>query len=91
MHRQRKILNQAQVNELQVAQDNSPDGASAMRFQAVRLYGTGYGICLSHTVFSLSQVHIHKQSTQDSANWLGGVDIDFGHEHDDGFGWREVV
>jgi transposase len=44
MHRKRKVLNQEQVNELQVAQDNSPDGASAMRFQAVRLYGTGYAV-----------------------------------------------
>jgi len=44
MHRQRKVLKQEQVNELQVAQDNSPDGASAMRFQAVRLYGTGYRV-----------------------------------------------
>lgn len=44
MHRKRKLLKQEQVNELQVAQDNSPDGASAMRFQAVRLYGTGYRV-----------------------------------------------
>lgn len=44
MHRKRKLLSQEQVNELQVAQDNSPDGASAMRFQAVRLYGTGYSV-----------------------------------------------
>ena len=44
MHRQRKKLNQEQVNELQVAQDNSADGASAIRFQAVRLYGTGYAV-----------------------------------------------
>jgi len=44
MHRQRKKLSVEQVNELQVAQDNSPDGTSAMRFQAVRLYGTGYAV-----------------------------------------------
>lgn len=44
MHRKRKKLNNEQVNELQVAQDKSPDGASAMRFQAVRLYGTGYAV-----------------------------------------------
>jgi transposase len=44
MHRQRKKLSIEQVNELQVAQDNSPDGASAMRFQAVRLYGSGYAV-----------------------------------------------
>jgi transposase len=44
MHRKRKILNEEQVNELQVAQDNSADGASAMRFQAVRLYGTEYRV-----------------------------------------------
>ena len=44
MHRQRKKLSMEQVNELQVAQDRSPDGASALRFQAVRLYGTGYAV-----------------------------------------------
>lgn len=44
MHRQRKELSIEQVNELQVAQDKSPDAASAIRFQAVRLYGTGYRV-----------------------------------------------
>jgi transposase len=44
MHRQRKKLSIEQVKELQVGQDKSPDGASAMRFQAVRLYGTGYTV-----------------------------------------------
>jgi transposase len=44
MHRQRKKLSIDQVNELQVGQDKSRDGASAMRFQAVRLYGTGYAV-----------------------------------------------
>jgi transposase len=44
MHRQRKKLSYEQVNELQVGQDKSPDGASALRFQAVRLYGTGYAV-----------------------------------------------
>lgn len=44
MHRQRKNLSIEQVNELQVGQDKSPDAASAMRFQAVRLYGTGYAV-----------------------------------------------
>jgi transposase len=44
MHRQRKKLSIEQVNELQVAQDRSPDAASALRFQAVRLYGTGYPV-----------------------------------------------
>jgi transposase len=44
MHRQRKGLSIEQVNELQVAQDKSPDAVSALRFQAVRLYGTGYPV-----------------------------------------------
>ena len=44
MYRQRKKLSVEQVNELQVAQDKSADAASAMRFQAVRLYGTGYRV-----------------------------------------------
>ena len=44
MHRQRKKLSIEQVNELQVAQDKCPDAASVMRFQAVRLYGTGYPV-----------------------------------------------
>jgi len=44
MHRQRKKLSNEQVNELQVAQDKGADGACAMRFQAVRLYGTGYTV-----------------------------------------------
>lgn len=55
MHRQRKTLNQEQVNELQVAQDNSPDGASAMRFQAVRLYGTGYAVEALQTICRCSR------------------------------------
>ena len=44
MHRQRKHLSIEQVNELQVGQDKSGDAASAKRFQAVRLYGTGYAV-----------------------------------------------
>lgn len=44
MHRQRKRLSIEQVNELQIAQDQSLDGASTMRFQAVRLYGSGYAV-----------------------------------------------
>jgi transposase len=44
MHRQRKKLSSEQVNELQIAQDQRPDAASTMRFQAVRLYGTGYTV-----------------------------------------------
>src|SRR5215813_11367568 len=44
MHRQRKKISSEQVNELQIAQDQSRDAASTMRFQAVRLYGTGYTV-----------------------------------------------
>jgi|SRR5215203_4007610 len=44
MHRERKKLSSEQVNELQFAQDQSADAASALRFQAVRLYGTGYAV-----------------------------------------------
>jgi transposase len=44
MHRQRKKLNKEQVNELQIAQDKSPNVSSALRFQAVRLYGIGYPV-----------------------------------------------
>lgn len=44
MHRQRKKLSIEQVNELQLAQDKSADATSALRFQAVRLYGTGYPV-----------------------------------------------
>ena len=32
------------MNELQGEQDNSPDRASTIRFQAVRLYGSGYAV-----------------------------------------------
>jgi len=46
MHRQRKKLTIERVNELQVTQDKSPDAASAMRFQAVRLYGMGYQVAI---------------------------------------------
>ena len=44
MHRQRKRVSIEQEKELQVGQDKSPDAASALRFQAVRLYGTGYEV-----------------------------------------------
>lgn len=44
MSRQRTKLTPEQVNELQIAQESSPDAASAMRFQAVRLYGTDYPV-----------------------------------------------
>jgi transposase len=55
MHRQRKKLSIEQVNELQVAQDKSPDAASAMRFQAVRLYGTGYAVAMIQTICRCSR------------------------------------
>jgi len=55
MHRQRKKLSREQVNELQVAQDKSPDAASALRFQAVRLYGTGYTIDIIKTICRCSR------------------------------------
>ena len=55
MHRQRKTLSIDQVNELQVAQDKSPDAASALRFQAVRLYGTGYAVAAIQTICRCSR------------------------------------
>jgi transposase len=55
MYRQRKKLSVEEVNELQVAQDKSVDAASAMRFQAVRLYGTGYGVETIHTICRCSR------------------------------------
>ena len=55
MHRQRKKLSMEQVTELQVAQDKSPDAASAMRFQAVRLYGTGYPVEMIQTICRCSR------------------------------------
>jgi transposase len=44
MHRQRKKLTKEQVSELQIAQANSPNVSSALRFQAVRLYGMDYPV-----------------------------------------------
>jgi len=55
MHRQRKKLSIEQVNELQIAQDKSPDAASALRFQAVRLYGTGYAVETIQTICRCSR------------------------------------
>jgi transposase len=55
MHRQRKKLSSEQVNELQVAQDQIPDAASTMRFQAVRLYGTGYTVEMIMTICRCSR------------------------------------
>ena len=58
MHRQRKKLSVEQVNELQVAQDKSADAASAMRFQAVRLYGTGYAVATIQTICGCSRASL---------------------------------
>src|SRR5687768_15558675 len=44
MSRQRKKLTEEQVKELQAAQLSSEDAASALRYQAVRLYGLGYAV-----------------------------------------------
>jgi transposase len=55
MYRERKKLSIEQVNELQVAQDKSPDAASAMRFQAVRLYGAGYPVETIKTICRCSR------------------------------------
>jgi transposase len=41
MSRQRTLLTSEQVTELQVAFDHCRDGNTKIRFQAVRLYGTG--------------------------------------------------
>lgn len=37
-------LNRAQINELIAAYNKTTDGATRTRFQAVRLYGTGYSV-----------------------------------------------
>jgi len=55
MHRQRKKLSMEQVNELQVAQDKSADAVSALRFQAVRLYGSGYAVETIRTICRCSR------------------------------------
>lgn len=55
MHRQRKTLSLEQVNELQVGQDKSPNAASVLRFQAVRLYGTGYRVETIRTICRCSR------------------------------------
>jgi transposase len=44
MSRQRNKLTNEQVKELQAAQMSSADAASALRYQAVRLYGLGYAV-----------------------------------------------
>lgn len=41
MSRERTLLTSAPVKELQVAYDQCRDGDTKLRFQAVRLYGTG--------------------------------------------------
>jgi len=44
MSRQHKKLTEEEVKELQAAQQSSEDAASALRYQAVRLYGLGYAV-----------------------------------------------
>src|SRR5215212_8272961 len=50
MSRQRKPLTNEQVNELNAAQMSSGAGASALRYQAVRLYGQGYALATIQAV-----------------------------------------
>lgn len=44
MPRQRRKLTEAEVSELLVAQGQAPEAGSAIRCQAVRLYGEGYAV-----------------------------------------------
>ena len=44
MSRKRRRLTEEQKSSLLVAQSEAPDGASAIRYQAVRLYGSGYEV-----------------------------------------------
>lgn len=55
MHRQRKELTTEQVRELQVAQDSCADAMTAMRYQAVRLYGIGYAVKMVQEICGCSQ------------------------------------
>lgn len=58
MHRQRKKLTKEQVNELQVAQDSSRNTGSALRYQAVRLYGLGYPVKTIQTICGCSRASL---------------------------------
>jgi len=43
-------LNESQVQELQIASLNCKDGATRSRYQAVRLYGSGYAVAEIQTI-----------------------------------------
>lgn len=60
MHRQRKKLTKDQVKELEVAQDSSSDKENALRYQAVRLYGTGYPVNEIESICGCSRVSLMK-------------------------------
>ena len=55
MSRQRTKLTEAQVQELQAAQMSSEQAATAMRYQAVRLYGLGYPVTAIQAICRCSE------------------------------------
>lgn len=55
MSRQRGVLNQEQLGELQTAYEQSRDGATRTRCQAVRLYGEGYAVSEITTITQCSR------------------------------------
>jgi transposase len=73
MSRQRIKLTQAQLNELQAAQLSSSDAALAMRYQAVRLYGSGYAVSEIQAICGCSLASLWEWSRKYQQTGVAGL------------------
>lgn len=73
MSRQRTKLTEAQGQELQAAQMSSEEAATAMRYQAVRLYGLGYPVTTIQEICGCGEPSIWEWSRKYRRQGVAGL------------------
>lgn len=66
-------INETEAQALQVAEENSPDGATRTRYQAVRLYGIGYAVSEIKLICGCSQRSLAEWCQRYRAEGLSGL------------------
>ena len=73
MSRQRTKLTEAEGQELQAAQMSSEEAATAMRYQAVRLYGLGYPVTTIQAICGCSAPSLWEWSRKYRGQGVAGL------------------
>lgn len=73
MSRQRDKLTDEQEKELQAAQMSNEDAATAIRYQAVRLYGLGYAVVTSQEICRCREPSLWEWSRKYRSHGVAGL------------------